>query len=161
MPIQQVEMFQRIRRRILQSVEGITRDELLWVPPGFRNNILWNLGHILVVQQTFHYRYSGQPLRVPDHLVGLFEPGSSPAEWTRPPDVDHLLELLAETPHTLAVDYEEGRLSDYQPYTTKSGMRIENIDHALTFNEFHEGLHTGVIECMRRLWRGRGEGHPA
>jgi hypothetical protein len=137
---------------MLRVVEGISRDELLWIPPGFRNNILWNLGHTLVVQQIFNYRRAGLPLRVPEDQAELFGSGTSPSNWDVVPDVAELLRLLDETSRLLADDYRAGQFTDYQSFSTKSGVQIANIDDAPAFNQFHEGLHSGVIECMRRLW---------
>ncbi len=159
MSIQQIEMLPGLRKRLLRVVDGISSEELLWVPPGFRNNVLWNLGHLLVVQQNFCYRNAGQPVRIPDEFAGVYGGGTSPADWNGTPDVELLLGLLEQTAAWLAEDYQAGRLANYQPFTTKSGLTIATIEDALSFNEFHEGLHSGIIECMRRLWRAHSEGN--
>lgn len=153
--MRQIEMLQQTRRRILRSVEGISTDEALWIPAGFRNNILWNLGHIVVVQQLFHYKLAGQPLRISDEMVALFRAGTSPGDWDGTPDLDAVLTLLETLPRALEEDYGAGRLSEYQPYKTSSGIEITSIESALVFNSFHEGLHTGIVQSMRRAWSQR------
>jgi hypothetical protein len=150
--MQAIETLHQIRRRIIRSVDGITNEELLWIPPGFRNNILWNLGHIAVTQQLLHYHRTGQPMRVAEEIVELFRSGSSPADWSETPRLELVLRLLEELPPTLQRDYRSGRLSTYNPFTTGAGIHIADIDTAISFNNYHEGIHTGVILCMRRLW---------
>ena len=155
-PMQQIEIFQQNRGRIRRAVEGLSAEELTWIPPGFRNNILWNLGHIVAIQQIFHYRLAGQPLRVSEVLVANFKTGSSPADWRETPDAAEAIGLLEELGVALEEDYRAGRLGSYQPYTTASGIHVADIESAIAFNTFHEGMHLGIIQCMRRLWAGRG-----
>lgn len=157
--LQQVDILQQNRRRIIRTVEDASPEEIVWIPPGFRNNILWNLGHIAVTQQLLHYRLAGQPMHVPDDMVALFCFGTSPANWDRQPDLSLVLDLLLNLPKKLKADYEAGKLARYEAYTTGAGIHLRDIESAIAFNNFHEGMHTGIISCMRRLWvtrYGRG-----
>jgi hypothetical protein len=143
------------RRRLLASVADAPEEELLFIPPGFRNNILWNLGHIAVTQQQLHYRLAGQPVKVPAEVVELFRNGSSPDRWTETPSIAEVRRMLEELPGSLKEDYEAGRLSNFTPYTLKGGTVLGDIEMAIAFNNYHEGEHAGVIHCMRRMWAAR------
>ncbi len=155
---QAIDMLIQIRTRLARSLEECSTEELLWVPTGLRNNILWNAGHLLVSQQGLHYWPAGAELHVSSELVHQFRKGSSPSDWTETPDVDLVLRLLTEVPERLPEDYASGRLSTYQGYTTSTGFQMDSIEAAITFNLFHEGLHTGVIQTYQALWRTAGSG---
>lgn len=146
-----IQVLRRVRSLIIAAVEPLSEMELRYIPAGFRNNVLWNLGHLVVTQQLLHYGQSGLPLLVPDEVRDQFRRGTSPAEWTRDPDSRQLLELAAELPIRLEEDYRVGRFERFQTYTTMSGVILSDIDAAISFNNYHEGLHMGVISSMKRL----------
>ncbi len=39
------------------------------IPPGFRNNLLWNIGHSVVTQQLLVYQRSGLATLVSDEMI--------------------------------------------------------------------------------------------
>lgn len=149
-----VKMLSQERGLILKATSGLTGGQLLSIPAGRKNNILWNLGHILVTQQLLHYGLTGQALHIPDELVAQCRKETSPAAWGNPPAADEVWTLLAETPAKLVADYEAGIFSNCQEYTTSNGVVIRNIDGAIAFNQFHEGAHLGIIlSIMREIGR--------
>lgn len=145
-----VSLLQQTRPLFLRLVEGLSHDDLLTVPEGFSNNILWNLGHVVVTQQLLHYGLSGLPLNVPDELVAQCRKGTSPADWDTPPDLAEIQHLLMELPRQLEVDLEAGRFTTFRPYMTSVGVELADLETALAFNQYHEGLHTGSILALRR-----------
>jgi hypothetical protein len=149
--MQAISMLKQDRALTGRVIDGLTDDQLRYVPPGFRNNILWNLGHIIVTQQLLHYRLAGQELCVSASLVAQCRNGTSPADWDAPPEVAYLKDLLFSLPERLEEDYRQGRLETFQAYTTSTGVSLEDIDDALHFNLFHEGMHTGVIASIKKL----------
>ena len=146
-----IDILVQARRLIYKSVVNLSPAALLAVPPGFDNNIAWNVGHILVVQQLLHYRLSGLEMQVTEAEVGMYRTGTSPADWEVEPKVALLLPLLAESAQRLGADYEAGRFAHYRAYTTSTGFRLSTIEDALAFNNFHEGLHLGAILSLRNV----------
>ena len=146
-----IHVLGQIRILLLRAVEPVSASEMLRIPAGYRNNILWNLGHIIVTQQLLHYGQSGLPLLVSDTLRDQFRRGTSPAEWTDAPDPGRLLELAIELPSRLDADYRAGRFADFEAYTTSSGIVLADIDSAISFNNYHEGMHMGVISALKKL----------
>ena len=139
------------RGLIHRTVAGLSTTQLMHIPPGFDNNMAWNLGHILVVQQLLTYRLSGLPLQVTDEQVAMFRTGTSPADWAVEPDVMQLLPLLDASARQLAVDYEDGQFAGFQSYNTSTGIALQTIEEAIAFNNFHEGLHLGFILALKNL----------
>lgn len=142
-------------RYIAQDLlEKHTVDEQLEIPPPFRNNLLWNYGHIIVVQQLLHYARAGLELHIPDDLVAKCRPGTSPADWQRAPDVAMLHDLALRLPEQLEHDLTAGRFANYDPYTTRTGAILTTIEGALAFNLFHEGLHVGIMLSIAKHLKG-------
>jgi hypothetical protein len=149
-----IDIFIQDRLLIGGALVGLSESNYLAIPSGFDNNIAWNLGHIIVTQQALHYRLSGLSTVTTREDVAMFKTGSSPTDWEQAPDIDRLLALLAETAPKLKEDYEADRFTTFTPYTTSTGIILPSIDHALSFNNFHEGLHLGAILALRNLLNG-------
>ncbi|HET6569113.1 MAG TPA: DinB family protein [Rhodothermales bacterium] len=146
-----IEMLRQVRAVVKRNIADLSDEQLLVIPEGFRNNILWNVGHLVVTQQTLLYRLSGQEMYVGSDLVDRFRKGTSPADWTETPDADRLKALLTELPERLPEDYANGRFANFQEYQTSTGPLLQDIGDGIAFNNFHEGLHLGVIQSMKKL----------
>jgi len=138
------------RGLIARAISGLTDAQMLVIPDGHRNNILWNLGHIIVVEQLLHYKLSGLEPHIPNELIAQFKTGTSPADWAMPPDAGLIRSLLVDLPRELDADFRAGRFTTFTAYTTTTGVTLYNFDDANSFNHFHEGVHTGIIMSMRK-----------
>ncbi|MEM9596341.1 MAG: DinB family protein [Acidobacteriota bacterium] len=146
-----IGILKQTRTLIDGFVAGTSEYHLVAIPEGFRNNILWNLGHVVVTQQLLHYRLSGQDPRVADELVEGFRNGTSPADWTEMPDVAELRRLAVELPERLDEDVRAGRLSKFSSYTTSKGVVLTTLEDAISFNNVHEGMHLGIMMSLRNV----------
>ena len=146
-----IAVFKENRRRIHRGVAGLDARQLYSIPQRFRNNVAWNVGHIVATQQLIHYENAGLPLCIDDAVVAAFRKGTSPAEWQERPDWEGVLALLLETPERLEADYAAGRFARYREYTTSAGSVLRTIDDAIAFNNFHEGIHTGIVMSILKL----------
>ncbi len=149
--MQAIEMLFQIRSLIARAVADLPEDAFFAIPPGFDNNIAWNLGHIIVTQQALLYRLSGLPLYVSREQVAMFRTGTFPADWSVKPDIASLLVQLADHPHQLVEDFQAGKFQTYQPYTTSTGVTLNSFEEAVAFNGFHEGLHLGAILSLKNF----------
>ena len=139
------------RTLMARLVRGLDHDQLVDIPEGHRNNILWNLGHVVVTQQRLHNRLAGLEMYVSPEMEAAFQIGTSPADWTDAPDLPTIMSLLHDLPVRLRDDYKAGRFANFQEYTTATGIQLGTIEDALVFNHFHEGLHMGVMMSLRKL----------
>lgn len=133
------------------TIADLSTEQLLKIPPGFKNNILWNVGHVVVAQQMICYRLSSVPMYVDDALVAQFKNGTSPETWSETPDIDRIKGLLLDLPDRFVADYEAGKFTAYHTYTTSTGVELDSFDKGTAFNLFHEGLHLGVIMALKKL----------
>ncbi|MCB0211316.1 MAG: DinB family protein [Anaerolineae bacterium] len=141
----------KTRHLIEEAVSDLSPQQMLSIPSGFDNNIAWNLGHIVVVQQLLHYRLCGLEMAVSQQQIAMFKTGTSPTEWQAEPDLDSIIALLHELPKKLLDDYQAGRFGNFNSFTTSTGIYLETLEDAIAFNNFHEGLHLGFILSLRNL----------
>ncbi len=146
-----LDLIRRNRLKILSVAEELPSERLTRIPDGFRNNILWNIGHIAVAQQVLCYKLSGLPMRVPPEAAALFGKGSSPAEWTSVPDPAEVKGRLIPLLDALEEDIARGAFTEYRPYETSMGNVLTSLPQALDYVLWHEGLHLGAILALRKL----------
>jgi len=143
-------LFQQLRdyrQETLNLVADITETMADRVPAGFTNNIRWNLGHIYLDQLLWIQHLTKEPIELPEQYQQFFAYGTRPAGWQgEPPTLDKLRERLAGQIDWIRERYGE-RLEEVFP-ATESGMHT--IAQVLVRTIFHEGLHIGAIQALRR-----------
>jgi hypothetical protein len=139
------------RKVLLQFLQGYTLEQLNKIPEGYSNNLIWNIGHIVVVQQMLVYRLSGLPMMVSQEMVEKYKRGSKPAEDATQADVDEIQSLLFETIDQTQTDFDSEVFKNFQEFTTMNGFSIKNAEEAISFNIYHEAIHTGVMMSIRKF----------
>ncbi|TJY38141.1 DinB family protein [Pontimicrobium aquaticum] len=138
-------------RTILNSFfEKCSLEELNKVPEGFNNNIIWNLAHVIVTQQLLVYELSGLPMMTNDELVAKYRKGTKVDGDVTQQEVDEIKSLLFSTLEQTQKDYENGVFKNYNSYTTSTNSTMTNVEEAIAFNNFHEGIHLGYILALKR-----------
>jgi hypothetical protein len=126
-------------------------EQLNKIPEGFSNNLVWNLGHIIVAQQGLVYRLSGLPINVSAEMNEQYRNGSKPTGTTTQAEVDELKALLFSLIEKTKADYTAGKFITYNEYTTGTGFHLGNINDAMEFNNYHEALHMGFMMNIRKF----------
>jgi len=139
------------RKVLLQFLENHTLEQLNKIPEGFNNNLIWNIAHIVVVQQMLVYKLSGLPMLVSDEMVDKYKRGTKPEQDVTQAEVDEIKSLLFETIDRTEADYAAKIFKNYQGFTTMSGFTLENAEDALGFNYYHEAVHTGIMMGIRKF----------
>jgi hypothetical protein len=134
-----------------QILEGLTVQQLMTVPKGAANSILWNMGHVCTDQVNMLYAPSGLPSPLPDDFHTWFDPGTSPADWTKEPPLPEVLAASRELNTKVVKDFEGRRFRDFTPYSITEGYSIDSIEEAIAYHTIHEGMHIGVILTLRRF----------
>ena len=142
----------RISRKVLaQFLQHYTLEQLNKVPEGFNNNLIWNIGHILVVQQMLVYNLSGLPMMVSAEMVSNYKKGTKPEADVSQDEVDEIQSLLFETINQTKMDYNNKIFKNFNEFTTMTGFTIKNVEDALSFNYYHEAVHTGIMMSIRKF----------
>ncbi|MCP2028150.1 hypothetical protein L1276_003318 [Flavobacterium sp. HSC-32F16] len=140
-----------IREILLKILDNHSLEQLNRIPSGFSNNIIWNVGHCVAAQQTLVYKLSGLPAMVSEDFILKYRKGTKPEGDVSQEEVDEIKKLLSSTLEKTENDFESGLFVDYHEYTTSLGYTLKNIHGALDFNNYHEGVHTGIAMSLRKL----------
>lgn len=147
----QLDVLNKNRQMILKIIEPFTIDQLNKIPEGFSNNITWNVAHLVVTQQILCYKLSGLSMNVSDELVSKYMKGTLPKVIISENEFDEIKDLFISLPKKFEEDLEKGVFKSYQPYTTSLNVTLTDVKSAFDFNNFHEGIHLGVILALRKL----------
>lgn len=139
------------RNILLKFLENNSLEQLNTIPEGFSNNLIWNIGHIVVVQQMLVYNLSGLPMFISDAMVEKYKKGTKPETPVTQEEVEQIKELLYATLEQTKKDFNKGVFKEYKAFTTMSGFNIRNAQEAMEFNNYHEGVHTGVIMRIHKF----------
>ena len=139
------------RNILLQFLENHTLEQLNKIPEGFNNNLIWNIGHIVVVQQMLVYRLSGLPMMITDEMVAKYMKGTKPESDATEQDVEQIKSLLFTTLEQAKKDFQGDIFKTYNEFTTSAGYTVKNAQDAMEFNNYHEGLHTGIMMQIRKF----------
>ena len=138
-------------RKLLKSfIENLSLDELNKIPKGFNNNIIWNIAHTIVTQQLLVYNLSGLSTIVSEEMISHFKKGTKPQNDLSQAEVDAVKNLLFSTIEKTKEDYNNRIFQTYNQYTVTTKSILSNVEEAIDFNNFHEGIHLGYILALRK-----------
>jgi hypothetical protein len=146
-----IDVLIKTRTSLLAGMNTLTADELNFIPDGFNNNIIWNLGHLIAAQQGICYQRAGLPMLVTEQLHAAYKPGSKPAAPAQLPEIDTIKQLLLATLDQLALDIQTGIFDNYTPWVNRFGFEINNINDALAYLPYHDGLHADRISVFKKM----------
>lgn len=147
----QFEILRKGRVLMLKSIEALSIEQLNKIPVGFNNNIAWNIAHLVVTQQVLCYKFSGLNCLISDELIDNFKKGSVPSYTLSDEELSTIKELFLQLPEKLEENYKAGIFKNYNEYTTSVDIALNSIENAIEFNNFHEGIHLGIILQLKKL----------
>lgn len=136
---------------MLKLIDGLSIEQLNKIPEGSKNNIAWNIAHLVVTQQVLCYKLSGLACLIPDEMIGLYRKGTAPVNEVTKEEFDEIKELFISLALKFEEDYKKGVFQNYTEYTTSVNVTLTDIKSAATFNLFHEGIHLGALLGLRKL----------
>lgn len=131
-------------------LDNYSLEQLNTIPVGMINNLIWNLGHVVVSQQKLVYALSGLPMHIPDSLFEKYQNGSRPDGKTTQAEVDEIKKLLSEMVEKTKADFKAGIFKEFHPYQTKTGFHLGTWKEAMEFNNYHEGIHLGIMMSIKK-----------
>lgn len=146
-----LKMWAANRQLYFNFFDQYSLEQLNKIPKGFNNNLIWNIGHIIVFQQSIIYERSNLPMYIEDNLVNLYKPGTKPSGAATQAEMDKLKGLLISLIDKTVTDFQKGIFTTYDERTLRSGFHLSSVQDALSFNNFHEGLHLGYMNSIRKF----------
>lgn len=131
--------------------DNFTPEQLNKVPQGFNNNLIWNIGHIVVSQQMLVYMGAGLEPMVSSVLIEKYKRGTKPLADAGQDEIDEIKNLLFTTVDKAETDYNNGLFTTYTERKTELGFSISSIEDAIAFNNYHEAIHLGIMMGIRKF----------
>ena len=140
-----------IREILLKILDNHSLEQLNKIPAGYSNNLIWNIAHCISSQQVLVYKLSGLPTQVSDQFIDAYKKGTKPERDVSQEEVDEIRMLLSSTILQTEKDYTNNVFNNYTTYMTSMGFELTNVQDALDFVNYHEGIHTGIIMSIRKF----------
>lgn len=120
------------------------------IPEGFKNNIHWHLGHVLVVMQFDVLALSEQPIILPESYRAFFAYGTKPTDWKEePPEWDVLIAKLKELRNYIHETLKD-RLNEPVKENFLQAQNIGELIHSTSLHLFyHQGIVYGMIKSLK------------
>ena len=136
---------------MLKAIDGLSMEQLNKIPGNSKNNIAWNIAHLVVTQQLLCYKFSGLKCLISDEMIDLYRKGTAPQRDMTQEEFDEIKSLFISLPLKFEEDYKKRIFENYTQYTTSVNVTLTDIKSAATFNLFHEGIHLGAILGLKKL----------
>jgi hypothetical protein len=147
----QIKRVKKVRNYLLEQVKDLTIDQLNEIPEGLGNNIAWNMGHIIAAQQGICYTRAGLKPAVDEKFITLYKPGTRPGSFIDADEIASIKAAFVSALDQLEKDYENNLFTNYNAWTTRYGVAINDIDDAIEFLLFHEGYHSGCVAMLKNV----------
>jgi hypothetical protein len=141
------------RKIYLNFFDDYSLDQLNKIPGGFNNNLIWNIGHVIVAQQSIIYKGSNLPMYISEDLLIQYRPGTKPSGPVSESEAEQLKELLIDLVSKTEADFQKGIFAavSYNERTVVTGFHLASIEDAFEFNNYHEGLHLGYMMSLKKF----------
>lgn len=146
----EIERLKKTRIFLLDLIKDLTTEQLNEIPNGFNNNIVWNLGHLIASQQGLCYTRAGIDPVVEAQLILHFKEQTKPDTFFSEEEIVRIKNASVSVLERLDEDYNKNIFSNYEAFNTRYDVVISNIDDAIDFLLFHEGLHMGYVMAMKK-----------
>jgi len=148
---QAFEIIQQNRKILHIYLKKYSLEQLNKIPEGFSNNLIWNIGHIIVVQQLLVYKLSGLQPMVSATLISKYARGTRPEGDVSQAEVDEIESLLFKTIDQTKNDLENNVFENYHEFKNELGFTIKSAEEAIAFNYFHEATHLGIMMSIKKF----------
>jgi len=139
------------RKSHVRLLESHSLNQLNYIPEGFNNNMFWNIAHSAATLQLLVYSLSNSQWRISKEIVKGFRNGTRPERPYTQKEVDAVKEILISSAVQCQKDYEEGYFGEYNAFKIGNRIELKTVEDAIDFNLYHEGIHMGCLQAMKRL----------
>ena len=118
----QIEIIRKTRAFLLNIVNDMSDDQLNKIPQGYKNNIIWNMGHLIAAQQDLCYVRSNTKIVVDEGYIKLFKTDTKPEGIISSDAIDIIKKLLLPTIDRLESDYRQHAFASFKPFKNRYGI---------------------------------------
>jgi hypothetical protein len=143
-----IEKIEGFRRSLIQQTKDLTSEQMNYIPTGFSNNIIWNIGHLTSTLQILCYVRSGLPITIDEKYFSPYLSGTKPQRIIQLEECAQINELFLTSIAQLQTDVAKQIFKNYSPSAMIPkvyAFEVNNIDDALEYLLFHEGYHYAIV----------------
>lgn len=146
-----IDNIRKVNNAFIRIMNSLSVEQLNKIPDGFKNNIIWNFAHVLAIQQSLFYGLSGLQPNMDVAFIATYKRGTKPEKLIDEDEINSIKQIFANAIDTFERDYKKGLFTEYKMYETSIGVVLTNIDDAIEFSTFHDGLHFGYAMALKHL----------
>jgi len=147
----EIELIRYVRHSILDLTKQLNEVQLNHIPTGMKNNLVWNIGHMVFTQQMLCYTLGGLKPTIDMSYFAQFAPETTPSDFVTQQEIEKIRATFTDAFERLAFDIASGKLESYKSWSLPSGITIDSFQDAMITNAIHEGRHFGVIISLAKL----------
>ncbi len=136
---------------MIAVIKDLSPEQLNEIPEGFKNNIIWNVAHMIAAQQGVCYGRGGHSMVIEEEIFDRYKPETVPEFFVDESNIKKVTQLLLSTIEILEVDYNAGLFKNNPPWVNRYGINLENIDDTINFLLVHDGLHLGFVNALIKV----------
>ena len=144
-------LLHQTRLNTLGLFQAYSTERLNAIPEGFRNNLMWNAGHVIATMELLTYGLSGLKTPSGREFIDRYRKGTAPDGPASSEDEAYIGRMLLGGVERLKEDLGKLDFSNFKEYQTSYGVKLTGIEQALQFNNMHEAMHLGTMLAMRKL----------
>ena len=146
------EYIKQTRKSFISLVDELNEDALNTIPAGFRNNIAWNIGHIVVSTQGLCYRRTDVMPNRDIPFVAHYAKGTKPESHISMAEIETLKAQALESIQQIETDYRNGVFARISPFATSTyKIEMDTIEKVLIASLAHDNLHLGYAMALRNI----------
>lgn len=141
------------REAFIKLIDTLTIAELNEIPEGFKNNIIWNFGHIVVTTPVLCYVRTGVWADASSvKYLNDFKKDSVPARFINEEEVAELKALAISSIESIKEDFKKGVFKEAKPFATGTyGAQMNSFEEVLITASGHDNIHLGYALAQRKL----------
>jgi len=144
---QYLETLENNRKVLVDLTKALNEEQLNFIPRGHNNNIIWNMGHMLVVSESLLYKTSGSKPPLHGFDINRFGRNTRPDQVFNQSQISEISEALLRTV-AIFNDTTSGMAATDRG--TNEGFVL--TQDTLQFLLFHENIHyKTVIRLIRAV----------
>jgi hypothetical protein len=140
---EQLRLLEEKRKGILEFTKGFSFEQFNMIPKGHNNNIIWNMGHLLVFTDQVLYEQVGLPVPIYPISLDDFQMGSRPMALTPIEDITLIRNLLLDSISTFDTELAGANTQRSANKTVVASERLMN------FLLYHEDTH---FKKIMEIW---------
>lgn len=150
--MESLTLFKYARTSTLILLNNIDKNKWDEQPSGYPNNIRWNAGHVYSTAEDYLTDADKDYKITHPEWNGLFLDGTRPSEWQDGvPSPEEIIAALEEQEKRIEHHFKHKLQNEASIARDVNAMMLDTVDLSLQFVTWHEGIHLGFMNGMRRF----------